>query len=88
VASSRIDGDTASYIVQGWLTKGWSADLIRQGVDVVMGRRGEAPTSIRYFEKAIAEAHAERDRALPVVAVNSNPPVRLANGKSKWTPKT
>jgi hypothetical protein len=31
-----------------------------------MARRAEAPKSLRYFEQAIADAHAELDRPLPV----------------------
>jgi len=62
-ADPRVIG--AAYQVQEWLSKGWQADLIRQGVDIVMARRKEAPRTLRYFERAIAECHSERDRPLP-----------------------
>jgi hypothetical protein len=68
-----------AYGVQAWLSKGWSPDVIRQTVESVMARRSEPPRTLRYFEAAIAEAHAERDRPLPI----ANPPnniSRVANG--------
>jgi hypothetical protein len=68
-----------AYGVQAWLSKGWSPDVIRQAVESVMARRSEPPRTLRYFEAAIAEAHAERDRPLPI----ANPPnntSRVANG--------
>jgi hypothetical protein len=55
-----------AYGVQAWLTKGWDADVIRHAVEAVMSRCTKAPRSIKYFEGAIAEAHAERNRALPI----------------------
>jgi hypothetical protein len=59
------------YTVQGWLTKGWRADLIQQAVEVVMARCTEPPKSLRYFEAAIAQAHAEHDRPLPVASITN-----------------
>jgi hypothetical protein len=71
------------YTVQGWLTKGWRADLIQQAVEVVMARvwarGGKAPKSLNFFKEAIAEAHAERSRPLPV----SN---RFASGSANGPP--
>jgi hypothetical protein len=61
----------AAYGVQAWLTKGWDANVIRATVEIVMSRRTDAPKGLRYFESAIAEAHAERDRPLPVVPHNA-----------------
>jgi hypothetical protein len=55
-----------AYGVQTWISKGWYADVIRHAVEAVMSRCTNAPRSIKYFEPAIAEAHAERDRPLPV----------------------
>jgi hypothetical protein len=57
-----------AYQLQAWLTKGWDGAAIRQGIATVMARIGAAPRSLRYFEPAIAQALAERDRPLPVVA--------------------
>jgi hypothetical protein len=56
----------AAYEVQAWLTKGWDPDTVRQAVETVMARRADAPRSLRYFEGAIAQAHLDRDRPLPV----------------------
>jgi hypothetical protein len=58
-----------TYAVQAWLTKGWRADIIRSTVDIVMSKRKEAPNALRYFEKAIAAAHAEHERPLPVATI-------------------
>ena len=69
-----------AYGVQAWLSKGWSPDVIRQAVESVMGRRSEPPRTLRYFEAAIAEAHAERDRPLPVVHPSNLKNNRVANG--------
>jgi hypothetical protein len=68
-----------AYGVQAWLSKGWSADVIRQAVETVMSRCTKAPRTLKYFETAIADAHAERDRPLPV-AQPSNGINRIANG--------
>jgi hypothetical protein len=74
----------AECTAQMWLTKGWSADVILQTVRKVMARLAKAPRTLRYFEEAIAEAHAERDRALPVASKDSfsigSPTKRFANG--------
>jgi len=72
----RIDPDDPraigmAYAAQGWLTKGWDPNVIRQAVEVVMSRRDIAPRGLSYFEPAIAEAHAERERPLPVHTPNS-----------------
>ena len=68
-----------AYGVQAWLSKGWKADVIRQTVETVMSRCTKAPRTLRYFEAAIAEAHAERDRPLPI-APPSNNNTRVGNG--------
>jgi hypothetical protein len=68
-----------AYGVQAWLSKGWKADVIRQTVETVMSRCPKAPRTLRYFEGAIAEAHAERDRPLPI-APPSNNSNRVGNG--------
>jgi hypothetical protein len=60
------------YTAQLWLSKGWRANLIQQAVEVVMARRTEPPKSLRYFEAAIAQAHAEHDRPLPVASITTS----------------
>jgi hypothetical protein len=69
-----------AYGVQAWLSKGWRADLIRQTVETVMSRCTKAPRTIKYFEAAIAEAHAERDRPLPVALPSNNHNRGFGNG--------
>jgi hypothetical protein len=69
-----------AYGIQGWLSKGWNADVIRQAVEAVMARCPRAPRTLRYFEAAIAEAHAERDRPLPIANPPNNNISRVANG--------
>jgi hypothetical protein len=72
-----------AYAVQGWLAKGWRADVIRQAIETVMARLAKPPRSLRYFEQAIADAHTERDRRLPV----GNTPNTL-NGNVHGTPRS
>lgn len=69
-----------AYDVQAWLSKGWDAHVIQQAVEVVMSRCSRAPRTLRYFEAAIAEAHAERDRALPMAIPPNN---RVENGTQR-----
>jgi hypothetical protein len=47
--------------------------------DTLMAKRNSAPKNLRYFEQAIADAHAELARPLP--AGTAGPP-RPAKGKS------
>jgi hypothetical protein len=47
-----------------WLNFGWSRDEILDGVQQAMqSRGGNPPNTSKYFEKAIAQAHAELTRA-------------------------
>jgi hypothetical protein len=57
-------------MVQSWLNGGWNRDCIMAGVQKGMvSRAGDPPSTIKYFEKAIARAHAELSRPLPVVTL-------------------
>jgi hypothetical protein len=74
-----------AYGVQTWLSKGWDAGVIRQTVETVMARCAKAPRTLKYFEPAIAEAHAERDRPLPITIPSTTRPSnnnsnRVGNG--------
>jgi uncharacterized protein YdaU (DUF1376 family) len=70
--------------VQSWLNGGWPRDAIIGGVQQVMLRkRGDPPSTLRYFEKAIARAHAEFTRPLPVAVINDKPEIINANGKTQ-----
>jgi hypothetical protein len=70
-----------AYQAQTWLTKGWRAELIVHAVETVMATRSAAPRSLRYFEDAIAEAHAEHDRPLPVTTISRDRPRRPDGGR-------
>lgn len=62
------------HVVNRWLVGGWSAVVIRSVVEIVMAKTfadgREVPQALSYFEKAIARAHAERDRPLPVGTIS------------------
>jgi hypothetical protein len=49
-----------------WMDQGWSPALIIATIERVMSKRDKAPNNIKYFENAIADAHAELTRPLPV----------------------
>lgn len=66
----------AAYFCRKWLDSGWQPDLIVDTVRRVMGRRDKAPGSVKYFEQAIADAHAEMARPLPAGTVRSTGPPR------------
>jgi uncharacterized protein YdaU (DUF1376 family) len=60
----------APYSVQGWFNGGWPREAIVAGVQKAMQNRGgDPPGTLKYFEKAIARAHAELTRVLPVVNI-------------------
>jgi hypothetical protein len=68
------NGDTRSigapYSVQAWLNAGWPGETILAGVKLAMQhRKGDPPSTLRYFEKAIARQHAELSRQMPVVNI-------------------
>jgi uncharacterized protein YdaU (DUF1376 family) len=51
------------FTVQGWLNARWPREVIVAGVQTVMIRRpNDPPDNLKYFEKAIARAHAELTR--------------------------
>jgi hypothetical protein len=86
LALQNLDSDDpraigTAYTVQGRLNKGWEGGVILQAVEVVMVRLGKAPRSPKYFEQAIAEAHAERNRPLPVATNALRHPQGTNNGK-------
>lgn len=56
----------SSYFAAKWVAEGWQPDLIVSTIAHVTAKRGKAPNSLKYFEKAIADAHAELARPLPV----------------------
>lgn len=54
-----------TYFAKKWVDQGWQPDLIVATIQAVMGKRDKAPGSLKYFEGAIADAHAELTRPLP-----------------------
>jgi hypothetical protein len=54
-----------SYFAVKWREAGWQPDVILTTIERVMAKRTEAPKSLRYFEQAIADAHAELARGVP-----------------------
>jgi hypothetical protein len=65
------------YTVHVWLEKGWKADIIEHAIASVIARKcangEEAPQSLRYYEKAIARAHADASRPLPTATRSPTP---------------
>jgi len=57
-------GDTPR--IERWLNQGWEPDLdIIPTIRRIMARRAHPPNTLKFFEAAIADAHAERLTPLP-----------------------
>ena len=55
-----------TQIVRAWITAGGDKSLIIETIKVLMAKRnGEPPQSLKYFDRAIAEAIADRNRPQP-----------------------
>jgi Uma2 family endonuclease len=63
VNDPRVVG--ASYFAVKWREAGYSPDVVVNTIERVMAKRTEAPGSLKYFEQAIADAHAELARGVP-----------------------
>jgi hypothetical protein len=58
----------APLTIQGWFNEHWRSECILIGVKRGMqSRNGDPPGTLKYFEKAIARAHAELSPSLPTV---------------------
>jgi hypothetical protein len=81
-AQQLDDGDLSTvgttYFAKKWSDQGWQPDLIIATIERVMAKRDKAPNNLRYFEQAIADAHAELARAVPV-GTATGPPKRGKN---------
>lgn len=55
----------SSLDVRKWLAGGCTAEDIREGIRRCMVRRADPPNSMRYFERAVMDAKADRERPLP-----------------------
>lgn len=70
--------------LQTWMAS-WSPDTILLAIQKVMARRaGDPPTTMKYFENAIAREHAELSRPLPVATL-APPKEIIAHGQRTET---
>lgn len=70
--------------IQSWINGGWARDVIVTGVQRGMkSRRGDPPSTFRYFENAIARAHAEFTRDLPKVEFKPAETITVTHGTAK-----
>jgi uncharacterized protein YdaU (DUF1376 family) len=63
------------HLAQKWLAAGWHADLCVTTVQRVRAASRKPIATLAYFEKPIAQAHADLRRPVPVAVVSSNPEV-------------
>jgi hypothetical protein len=70
--------------IQHWLTS-WHPEVILATVRSIMASRpGDPPFNLKYFENAIARAHADLNRQLPTATVTDGPNLKvIANGKTE-----
>lgn len=59
------------WIAQKWLNGGWNADLCVATVQRVKAAARKKINTLAYFENAIAEAHAEQAKPLPVAVIEN-----------------
>ncbi len=84
----RIDPDDPrcvgmAVLGPGVAHQGLAARHHRATVEIVMSRRREAPRTLRFFEAAIAEAHAEAARPLPTAQVHPREPFHAKRTEPK-----
>jgi uncharacterized protein YdaU (DUF1376 family) len=70
-----------SYTAQKWLTAGWNGDLCVTTIRATVAGR-DPPGTLKYFEKAIARAHAEQAAPVPVAVISQTPEVVHGNHQS------
>lgn len=71
-----------AYLAQKWLNSGWVPDLCVTTVERVKASARKPINALTYFEKPIAEAHAELQRPVPVAVVNTTPEQVQVNAAS------
>ncbi|MCA1458069.1 DUF1376 domain-containing protein [Bradyrhizobium sp. BRP22] len=59
----KVVGTT--YFANKWREAGWQPDLIIATIERLMAKRDKPPGSLKYFEGAIADAHADLARGVP-----------------------
>lgn len=70
--------------VQKWINGGYQREIIISACRAAMAsKRDGAPDTIRYFEKAVARAHAQFSAPLPSV-IQANPEQISGNSGNKW----
>lgn len=73
----------APYSIQTWINGGWPVEAILAGIQRAMAnKQGDPPSTLKYFEKAIARVHAEMTRELPVVKLVPQV-TEIHNGKTQ-----
>jgi len=65
--------------VETWLRTGWPREIILGAAKAVVARGGAPPSTVQYFEKAIAEEIARQKRPLPIVEVRAAETLRTTN---------
>jgi hypothetical protein len=74
----------APLTIQGWFNEHWRAECILIGVKRGMqSRNGDPPGTLKYFEKAIARAHAELTPNLPTVEFREAEKVTVTHGTTQ-----
>lgn len=74
----------APLTIQGWMNERWNPECIIIGVKRGMNsRNGDPPTTLKYFEKAIARAHAELTPSLPTVQIRQAETIQVTRGTSQ-----
>jgi hypothetical protein len=75
----------APLTIQGWFNEHWRSECILIGVKRGMqSRNGDPPGTLKYFEKAIARAHAELTPSLPTVEFRDAETITVtSHGKPK-----
>jgi len=74
----------APLTIQGWFNEHWRSECILIGVKRGMqSRNGDPPGTLKYFEKAIARAHAELTPNLPTVEIREAEKVTVSHGTNQ-----
>jgi hypothetical protein len=68
---------------QKWINEGWNPQFCLIVVRQVMNRRGHdnPPNTLKFFDKAISEYHAEMHRPLPKTNIKAQETINVADSK-------
>jgi uncharacterized protein YdaU (DUF1376 family) len=68
--------------VRTYLDQGWQPEIMLAAARAAIARKRDGPPStITYFEKPFARAHAEQSAPLPTVEISSEPERLVVNGR-------